>query len=273
MKKYKILVTGKNKSIIDDFFIHIDFECQSTSMRYDDIMSHVKYYEPDAFVYCIQDEDKEDVGRMVMWKEKFVKKGIPFIIIGDQEDCDEFEKTAYKVADFVLRRPITVTAIQNNISRFLSERQMQKEENEKKLKQMQDELLGEAKAKKRKHILVIDDDVRMLKAVKGHLEDRYDVATAISGALAYKFLEKKKTDLILLDYRMPEESGPEVFAKLQAGSETKNIPVIFLTGVDDMKKVHDVLKLKPQGYLLKPIDHDKLLHTIDDVLRQKGAGV
>ena len=198
MTKYKILVTGKNKSIIDDFFIHIDFECQSTSMRYDDIMSHVKYFEPDAVVYCVQDEDKEDVGRMVIWKEKFVKKDIPFIIIGDQEDCDDFERTAYKVADFVLRRPITVTAIQNNISRFLSERQTEKEENEKKLKQMQEELLGKKMAKKRRHILVIDDDVRMLKAVKGHLEDKYDVATAISGALAYKFLEKRRQILFFL---------------------------------------------------------------------------
>lgn len=273
MDKFKILVTGKNKSIIDDFFIHIDFECQSTSMRYDDIMCHVRYFKPDAFVYCIQDEDKEDVSRMVIWKEKFIKKEIPFIIIGDQEDCDAFERSAYKVADLVLRRPITVTAIQNNISRFLTEIKMEKEEREKSFRQMQDELLKKSESKKRRHILVIDDDVRMLKAVKGHLEDKYDVATAISGALAYKFLEKKKTDLILLDYKMPGESGPEVFAKLQADSNLKSIPVIFLTGVDDMKKVHEVLKLKPQGYLLKPIDHDKLLRTIDEALQQGGTGV
>lgn len=46
----------------------------------------------------------------------------------------------------------------------------------------------------------------------------------------------------------------------------KNTPVIFLTGVSDTEKIKKVLVLKPQGYLLKPIDHDKLLESIKKVL-------
>jgi CheY-like chemotaxis protein len=118
----------------------------------------------------------------------------------------------------------------------------------------------------RKHILVVDDDSRMLKVVKVHLKAKYNVATAINGKLAMKFLEKKKTDLILLDYQMPGENGPEIFEKLKSNPDTKDIPVVFLTGVDDMKKVQEVLKLKPQGYLLKPIEHDKLISTIEGLI-------
>lgn len=93
---------------------------------------------------------------------------------------------------------------------------------------------------RRRHILVVDDDVRVLRLLKVHLQD-YDVATAINGKLALKFLENKTTDLILLDYEMPGENGPEVLKKLRANEKTKDIPVIFLTGVADSEKIQEVL--------------------------------
>ncbi|MCH5250215.1 MAG: response regulator [Lachnospiraceae bacterium] len=118
----------------------------------------------------------------------------------------------------------------------------------------------------RKHILVVDDDPIMLKMVKEQLRDAYDVATAISGKIAMKFLERKKTDLILLDYEMPGETGPDVLEKLRENNFTKDIPVIFLTGVSDKSKIQEAIALKPQGYLLKPIDHDKLMSTINSAI-------
>ncbi len=102
----------------------------------------------------------------------------------------------------------------------------------------------------------------MLKVIKEHLHEDYDVATAVSGRVALKFLERRTTDLILLDYLMPEESGLEVLEKLRAKEETKDIPVIFLTGVTERKKIKNALVMRPQGYLLKPVDHDKLMEEI-----------
>ncbi len=270
--KEKVLLTGRNRSIIDDFFFHINFECQSTSMRYDDIVSHVKYFKPNAIVYCIQDEDKDDINRLASLKETFRENGVAFVLIGDKEDCDDFERLAYNVADLILVRPITITAIQDRISHHLFETQRAKtaeEANDALSEAMnavqQVESMMELEDM-RKHILVVDDDSRMLKVVKVHLKAKYNVATAINGKLAMKFLEKKKTDLILLDYQMPGENGPEIFEKLKSNPDTKDIPVVFLTGVDDMKKVQEVLKLKPQGYLLKPIEHDKLISTIEGLI-------
>ena len=65
---------------------------------------------------------------------------------------------------------------------------------------------------------------------------------------------------------MPEENGPAVLEKLRANPVTSSIPVIFLTGINDRKKIQQVLALKPQGYLLKPIDHDKLVATIEETI-------
>ena len=124
-----------------------------------------------------------------------------------------------------------------------------------------------AEAVKRKHILVVDDDSSVLKLVKGYLAERYDVATAISGKIALKFLETKKTDMVLLDYEMPNENGAEVLAKIRQNASTANLPVVFLTGVTERKKILEVLAMKPQGYLTKPIDMEKLSSTIKGVLK------
>ena len=122
-----------------------------------------------------------------------------------------------------------------------------------------------AEDERKGHILVVDDDVRTLRFLKAYLRD-YEVATAVNGSQAMKFLETKKTDLILLDYKMPVENGPEVLKKLRANERTKDIPVVFLTGVADSDKIQEVLLMKPQGYLLKPINRGKLMEIIKKVI-------
>lgn len=122
-----------------------------------------------------------------------------------------------------------------------------------------------AEDERKRHILVVDDDVRTLRFLKAYLRD-YEVATAVNGSQAMKFLETKKTDLILLDYKMPVENGPEVLKKLRANERTKDIPVVFLTGVTDSDKIQEVLLMKPQGYLLKPINRGKLMEIIKKVI-------
>lgn len=117
-----------------------------------------------------------------------------------------------------------------------------------------------------KHILVIDDDLMMLRLVKAELKDRYNVATAVSGKVALKFLERKTTDLIILDYEMPEENGAQVLEKLRANPMTRNIPVVFLTGMNNREKIKELVAMKPQGYLLKPIKCEQLVATIKQII-------
>lgn len=114
----------------------------------------------------------------------------------------------------------------------------------------------------RKTILIVDDDPNYMSVVREWLKDKYKVAMANSGLQALKWLGKNKADLILLDYEMPVTSGPQVLEMLRSESETKDIPVMFLTGKSDKESVMNVLALKPEGYFLKNIErgelHDKL---------------
>ena len=68
--------------------------------------------------------------------------------------------------------------------------------------------------------------------------------------------------MILLDYEMPVEKGPQVLENIRKMDKYKDTPVMFLTGISDRDKIREALALKPQGYLLKPIDKEKLLSAI-----------
>ena len=56
--------------------------------------------------------------------------------------------------------------------------------------------------------------------------------------------------------------------EIQTDEELKDIPVVFLTAVSDRAHIEAVLKLKPSGYLLKPIEQNKLVDTIEKVLSE-----
>ena len=296
--KYKLVLTGKNEAVIDDFFKQMsdNFEVVTTSTRYSDLTRHMSFFQPDAFVYCLYNETRDDLIQIANLKSRMSNNKVPLVIIGAKDDCDEFIRVASNAPDLVLHRPLSVGMIQSKITGLVKDstfRQAMNERNEERaavadalgsasgrrasieidrnsINQLMDQLASPDGGTgplpsipgKRKHILVVDDNPMMLKLLKEHLHDQYDVATAASGRVALKFLERKTTDLILLDYEMPDESGPDVLEKLRASSMTKDIPVIFLTGVTDAKKIKEALSLNPQNYLLKPVDRDKLLDAI-----------
>ena len=296
--KYKVLLTGHNDSAIDDFFMQMsdNFEVVTTSTRFADITRHITFFKPDIFVFCIYNETREDLTQIANLKFRLSNNKTPLVSIGRKEDCDEFLQIATNAPDLILHRPLSVAVIQEKIIALVKDSRFKKAIDEKAEERAAasaqtdaasgsgsrlaidrnsiDELMDRLAAPgpvtgpipsvpgKRKHVLVVDDNAMMLKMLKEHLHDKYDVATAASGRVALKFLERKTTDLILLDYEMPEESGPAVLEQLRASEHTKDIPVIFLTGVTDTKKIKEALSLKPQNYLLKPVDRDKLLDTI-----------
>ncbi len=274
--KYKALLIGKNNSVIDDFFDQMGdvFETVTTSVRYIDIIRHLHYFQPDLCVYCIYNEQLDIYNQMINVKYQVNRHEIPFVLIGSREDCDEFEKTAINVSDLTLIKPLTAEMMRIKILKFMEqwnaepeeEEEKELEKEEKEISESLEMVLPELNPTRRKLILIVDDSPIMLKTLKENLRDRYDVATAISGKIAMKFLERKTADLILLDYEMPEESGPVVLEKLRANDDTKDIPVIFLTGVTDSGKIREALVLKPKGYLLKPINHDKLLEAIENAV-------
>lgn len=77
-------------------------------------------------------------------------------------------------------------------------------------------------------------------------------------------LERSVPELILLDYEMPEVNGKETLEVIRTQKNYCDIPVVFLTAVADKQKISEVLALQPQGYLLKPVEQQKLLNYLED---------
>ncbi len=118
----------------------------------------------------------------------------------------------------------------------------------------------------KKVILVVDDNATTLRGIKAILEKKYDVILANSGTKAIAQISRKKPDLILLDYEMPVCDGKQTFEMIRSDEEMADIPVVFVTGVNDKSHIHAVLRLKPAGYMLKPYEPEKLLATVEKVL-------
>ena len=116
----------------------------------------------------------------------------------------------------------------------------------------------------KKSILIVDDDTQYLTLVRQWLKGTYKVAMANSGLQAIKYLGKNKVDLILLDHEMPVTSGPQVLEMLRSDTETKSIPVMFLTGKSDKESVMAVVALHPEGYFLKSIQREDLLDKLNE---------
>lgn len=180
---------------------------------------------------------------------------IPVLAIGTKEECDRYI-TYYENDQFErLERPITENDLLEKCKKKLN------------LSDLEDSYpVGKNNMKEGKSILVVDDSPLVLRNIKAMLEPRYKVFLATSGEQALKCIPKESPDLILLDYEMPEMNGKEVFEKIKADAYSKEIPVIFLTGVADKEHIYAVLQLNPAGYFLKPPNRSKLLEAIEGIL-------
>lgn len=96
-------------------------------------------------------------------------------------------------------------------------------------------------------ILVVDDSPTNIDIIKSVLSDDYLIQAAVSGKVALKIAEKRKPDLILLDIMMPEMDGYEVCEALKANPVTADIPVIFVTGMDQKSEQSKGLSLGAIG--------------------------
>ncbi|RKM61373.1 response regulator [Butyrivibrio sp. CB08] len=267
MKKLKILVTGKNRRIATDVCNHLaedkDYHVIKCSAKQDVLFATVPQERPRVIIICLGDETKETIKTFDILKECAKLGAITLIVVANSEDKSLFIKYTGLEKMFFLSRPVSLYMLYDKL-----------EEVEKKYLDGEDDdaLLSEyvnpdPDKVQRKHILAVDDSAQQLMQIKEHLKEFYDVTLVGSGKDAFKLLSKRKVDLILLDYMMPDMDGPEVFRKLKDDPMYAYIPVIFLTGVTEKDLVIKTLvDLKPQGYVVKPSKKSELVAKIIDVL-------
>lgn len=119
-------------------------------------------------------------------------------------------------------------------------------------------------------ILIVDDNPMNAELLKEVLEQiNQSSFIAYSGKQALEAVEKEKFDLILLDVMMPEMSGFEVIDRLKANPNTKDIPVIFITALNETDDIIKGLNLGSYEYIIKPFNIDELRARIINALKIK----
>lgn len=116
-------------------------------------------------------------------------------------------------------------------------------------------------------ILLVDDKPTNLRFLSQILIDRgYKVQRAISGQLALNAAVASPPDLILLDIMMPEMDGNEVCRKLKDREETKQVPIIFLTALNETLEKVKAFRGGCVDYITKPFEVEELLARIENQL-------
>lgn len=121
-------------------------------------------------------------------------------------------------------------------------------------------------------ILVVDDqpaNVRMLEAKL--LAEYFDVCTAENGVDAIDIARQEQPDLILLDIMMPGIDGYETCQRLKADLQTRHIPVIMVTALDQREDRIRGLECGADDFLTKPIDDVTLFARVRSLLRLKAV--
>jgi two-component system KDP operon response regulator KdpE len=122
---------------------------------------------------------------------------------------------------------------------------------------------------KKTRILVVDDELSIIKFLRANLEARsYEVLAAMNGAEALQTFEMELPDLVILDIMMPRMDGFEVCHRLREWSQ---VPIIMLSARGDEDDKVKCLDLGADDYITKPFGKDELIARVRAVLRRTEA--
>ncbi len=104
-------------------------------------------------------------------------------------------------------------------------------------------------------VLVVDDDAIVRKMLTRRLKlDDYRVLAADGGVEALSALDREPVDLVLLDVLMPDMDGYQVLEQIRASEAHRHLPVVVISGLDDLSAAVRCIELGADDYLSKPVD-------------------
>ncbi|MFC4996063.1 response regulator [Rubritalea tangerina] len=112
------------------------------------------------------------------------------------------------------------------------------------------------------NILVVDDDFGTREIIKHNVIEQGHQATAVEdGEKAIELLKSRAFDLVLLDVLMPGLDGHEVLRRLKADHLLRHIPVVMISGLDDIKSVVTCIEIGAEDFLTNPSTQPCSVHA------------
>lgn len=119
-------------------------------------------------------------------------------------------------------------------------------------------------------VLIVEDNENNMELISFILEVNGDeTLKAINGLEGVERALHERPDYIILDIQLPDIDGLEVLKRIRASEEGKNIPVIAMTSYAMSGDKERMIKAGCNGYIEKPIDPERVIHQIREVLEKK----
>ena len=119
---------------------------------------------------------------------------------------------------------------------------------------------------KKTTVLVVDDDVRILRMIQRILElEGHRVVKAVDGQSALDIFDVENPDIVLLDVMMPDVDGYAVCKRIR---EFSQVPIIMVTAKDNYAEVLEGLEAGADDYVPKPFSSQELVARVTAVLRR-----
>ena len=118
-------------------------------------------------------------------------------------------------------------------------------------------------------ILIVDDVKANVDVLVQALRGEYKLSVALDGEGALRSAAKDTPDLVLLDIMMPGIDGYEVCRRLRAGEQTRDIPVMFLTSLEDVQDKARGFEIGGNDYLTKPFEILEVKARVRSLVRAK----
>ena len=119
----------------------------------------------------------------------------------------------------------------------------------------------------RHSILIIDDEVNLLKSLEAFLKDEFHIHTAQGGREGLMILGRHPVSMVLLDLKMPGMNGIEVLEEIRR--KDYDMKVVIMTGLRDYDWSRRCADLAVQGFIEKPFPPEKILIRLQQILSSK----
>ncbi|MBQ9538482.1 MAG: response regulator [Treponema sp.] len=256
----KVLFTGNKSKPSEHIVARIQekLDCEFIELNEEKVKAAAQRGDVSLIVLYLSGLAQEDRGGLARILHDVDK--VPFILAGSKEELHKyFGRTEARILRFI-RTPLRFSAFLSEIKRILGKVEEQNIDIAKLLESESKVIVEEEQPK---HILIVDDDPVVLRSLSNNLNGLFRVSVVKTGYAAVSFIENEKPDLILLDYQMPNCDGPQTLGMIRQLEGCADMPVFFLTAVNDANMVRDALSLHPQDYILKSAGVGHLLQKIE----------
>jgi len=122
-------------------------------------------------------------------------------------------------------------------------------------------------------ILLVEDDPALRKLLKEALpESIFVIDIAETGREGLEMIVKRKPDLILLDWNLPDLNGFEVCKYIRQNKDCAHIPIIMVTAYSELNRKVSALEVGADDYITKPFEIEELIARVKAVLRRRQGG-